>query len=320
MKVLATDGLSQPGINALKAAGFDVSTTKVAQEQLINFINEEKINVLLVRSATKVRKDVIDACPSLKIIGRAGVGMDNIDVEYAKKKGLKVINTPTASSSSVAELVFAHLFSGVRYLHDSNRNMPLSGDSMFKDLKKNYAGGTELRGKTLGIIGMGKIGHEVAKIALGIGMKVIASDDKVGETNITLNFYNDQVVSIPIKTEPVKDILKDSDFITLHVPAQKKPLIGKKEFEMMRQGAAIINTSRGGVVDEVALIAALESGKIRFAGLDVFEDEPTPAIRVLMEERISLSPHIGASTKEAQDRIGLELAEQIISILKGATA
>jgi len=320
MKVLATDGLSQSGINKLKDAGFDVSVTKVAQEQLISFINEENINVLLVRSATKVRKDLIDACSSLKIIGRAGVGMDNIDVDYARKKGLKVINTPTASSNSVAELVFAHLFSGVRYLHDSNRNMPLSGDSMFKDLKKNYAGGTELRGKTLGIIGMGKIGHEVAKIALGIGMKVIASDDHVGETMITLNFYNDQVVTIPIKTEPVKDILKDSDFITLHVPAQKKPLIGKKEFEMMKPGAAIINTSRGGVVDEVALIDALESGKVRFAGLDVFEEEPTPAIRVLMEERISLSPHIGASTNEAQDRIGIELADQIISLSKEETA
>lgn len=320
MKVLATNGLSESGINKLKNAGFEVSVTKVAQEQLIQFINDEKINILLVRSATQVKKDVIDACPGLKIIGRAGVGMDNIDVKYAIEKGLKVINTPTASSCSVAELVFAHLFSGVRYLHDSNRNMPLSGDSMFKDLKKNYAGGIELRGKTLGIIGMGKIGHEVAKIALGIGMKVIASDDTVGETKITLNFYNDQTVTIPIKTEPIKDILKDSDFITLHVPAQNKPLIGKNELEMMKQGAAIINTSRGGVLDEVALIDALESGKIRFAGLDVFEEEPTPAIRVLMEERISLSPHIGASTKEAQERIGLELADQIIAIQKELSA
>lgn len=319
MKILATDGLSQSGINKLKNAGFEVSVTKVAQEQLINFINEEKINVLLVRSATKVRKDVIDSCPSLKIIGRAGVGMDNIDVEYAKKKGLQVINTPAASSISVAELVFAHLFSGVRYLHDSNRNMPLSGDSMFKDLKKNYAGGTELRGKTLGIIGMGKIGQEVAKIALGIGMKVITNKRQKDEIEITLNFYDNQEMKISVKAVPLNEVLKKSDFITLHVPAQKKPLIGKKEFELMKQGAAVINTSRGGVVNEVALIDALESGKIRFAGLDVFEEEPTPAIRILMEERISLSPHIGASTNEAQDRIGVELAEQIISISKDQT-
>lgn len=319
MKVLANDGISQSGIDALENAGFEIIVTKVAQEQLKNYINEEKIDVLLVRSATEVRKDLIDACPSLKIIGRGGVGMDNIDVEYARKKGLKVINTPASSSGSVAELVFAHLFGGVRYLHDSNRIMPLSGDTQFKALKKNYSGGTELRGKTLGIIGLGRIGREVAKIALGIGMKVIASDDHVGESNITLDFYNDQVVTIPIKTEPVKDVIRDSDFITVHIPAQKEPVLGEKEFDMMKDGVGIINTSRGGLVDEVALVEALKNGKVAFAGLDVFENEPTPALQILMDQRISLTPHIGAATKEAQDRIGTELASQIISILKGET-
>lgn len=316
MKVLANDGISQSGISALEAAGFEVIVTKVAQEQLEKFLNEEKIDVLLVRSATTVRKDLINACPKLKIIGRGGVGMDNIDVDHALGKGIKVINTPAASSASVAELVFAHLLGGARYLHDSNRNMPLSGDTNFKSLKKNYSGGVELRGKTLGVIGMGKIGHEVTKIALGIGMKVIASDNKVGETNITLSFYNEQVVSIPIKTEPVEELIKHSDFITLHVPSQNEPIIGKEEFDKMKKGVAIINTSRGGVIDEVALIDALDSGKVSFAGLDVFENEPSPAIRVLMDQRISLSPHIGAATKEAQERIGTELAEQIIAHLK----
>lgn len=320
MKVLANDGISKSGVELLEKEGFEVIIKKVSQEQLANFINKEKINVLLVRSATEVRKNLIDSCPTLKIIGRGGVGMDNIDVEYAQKKGLSVINTPASSSSSVAELVFAHLFGGVRYLYDANRNMPLSGDSEFKKLKKSYSGGTELRGKTLGIIGMGRIGKEVAKIALGIGMKVIASDDNVGETDVTLEFYNDQVVKIPIKTEPVEGIIKHSDFITLHVPAQKKPLIGKKEFAKMKDGIGIINTSRGGVIDEVALIEALESGKVSFAGLDVFENEPSPAIKVLMDHRISLSPHIGAATGEAQERIGIELAEQIISILKTENA
>ncbi len=320
MKVLANDGISKSGIKALEEAGFEVIVTKVAQEQLANYLLEEEVDVILVRSATQVRKDLIDSCPNLKIIGRGGVGMDNIDVEYAKNKGLFVINTPAASSSSVAELVFAHLFSGVRYLHDSNRNMPLSGDTKFKDLKKNYAGGTEIRGKTLGIIGMGRIGREVAKIALGIGMNVIGSDSQDGETNIQLDFYNGQVVTIPIKTEHVDDLIKHSDFITLHVPAQKKPVIGKDEFKKMKDGVGIINTSRGGVVDEVALIDALESGKVAFAGLDVFENEPTPAVKILMDQRISLSPHIGAATSEAQERIGTELAEQIISLLKGANA
>ncbi|HSP39789.1 MAG TPA: D-2-hydroxyacid dehydrogenase [Gillisia sp.] len=320
MKILANDGISKSGVRALEDAGFKVIETRVAQEQLAKFLVEEDIDVILVRSATQVRKDLIDSCPNLKVIGRGGVGMDNIDVEYARNKGLFVINTPAASSSSVAELVFAHLFSGVRYLHDSNRNMPLSGDTKFKDLKKNYAGGSELRGKTLGIIGMGRIGHEVAKIALGIGMKVIGSDDKVGQIDIKLHFYNDQVVNIPIKTEPIEDLIKHSDFITLHVPAQNKPLIGKDEFKKMKDGVGIINTSRGGVVDEASLIDALESGKVSFAGLDVFVNEPTPAIKVLMDQRISLSPHIGAATSEAQERIGTELAEQIISLLKGETA
>ncbi|GHA31267.1 3-phosphoglycerate dehydrogenase [Salinimicrobium marinum] len=316
MKVLVNDPISQSGIKALEAAGFEVDSVKVAQEQLKSYINENDISVLLVRSATKVRKDLIDSCPSLKLIGRGGVGMDNIDVEYAKSKGIHVINTPAASSESVAELVFAHLFTGVRYLHDSNRNMPLEGDSRFKELKKSYARGSELRGKTIGIIGFGRIGRQVAKIALGLGMKVIASDQKEGEAEITLNFYNDQTITIPIRTEHVDQIIEHADFITLHVPAQKEPIIGKKEIERMKDGAAIINTSRGGVVNEVALIEALESGKLSFAGLDTFEQEPTPSIQVLMNSHVSLSPHIGASTVEAQERIGIELAEQIIHLLK----
>ncbi len=316
MKVLANDGISQSGVKALKKAGFEVITTKVAQEQLKNFINEEKVKVLLVRSATQVRKELIDACPSLKIIGRGGVGMDNIDVSYARSKNLKIINTPAASSGSVAELVFGHLFGGVRYLHDSNRNMPLSGDSHFKDLKKNYSAGTELRGKTLGIIGLGRIGTEVAKLALGVGMKVIASNKEVGEVAITLNFYNDQTITIPIKTEPVSELIKHADFITIHVPAQARAIIGRKEIEQMKDGVGIINTSRGGLINEDALLEALEKGKISFAGLDVYDNEPEPALKVLMNERISLTPHIGAATLEAQDRIGIELAEQIIELMK----
>lgn len=316
MKVLANDGVSQSGIDALEKAGFEVITTKVAQVQLVNFINENAVDVVLVRSATTVRKEVIDACPSLKIIGRGGVGMDNIDVDYARSKGIHVINTPAASSQSVAELVFAHLYGGVRFLHDSNRNMPLEGDTKFKALKKNYAKGLELRGKTLGVIGLGRIGQEVSKIAIGIGMKVIAADKFVDGHTIQIDFFDGQSVNFDIKTQPMEEVLKQSDFITLHIPAQKKYIIGKKEFDLMKKGAGIINAARGGVINEVALIDALESGKIAFAGLDTFEQEPNPAVQVLMNGRISLTPHIGAATNEAQDRIGTELASQIISILK----
>ena len=316
MKILANDGISQSGIDDLTAAGFEVLTTTVAQEQLVNFINSKNIVALLVRSATTVRQDLIDACPGLKIIGRGGVGMDNIDVGYAREKGLSVINTPAASSESVAELVFAHLFSGVRFLYDSNRSMPLEGEKKFKNLKKAYAKGTELRGKTLGVIGFGRIGQATAKMALGLGMKVIAFDPFMEKTTVSLSFFDGQTVDFEIKTVSKETVLKESDFITLHVPAQKDFVIGEAELDMMKEGAALINAARGGVVNEVALVAALDTNKLSFAGLDTFENEPTPAVQILMNSKISLTPHIGAATNQAQDRIGSELASQIISILK----
>jgi D-3-phosphoglycerate dehydrogenase len=315
MKILANDGISASGVEQLTQAGFEVITTNVAQEQLVQYINENQIVALLVRSATTARKDLIDACPSLKIIGRGGVGMDNIDLEYAREKGLSVINTPAASSLSVAELVFAHLFGCVRFLHDSNRNMPLEGESNFKGLKKAYAKGIELRGKTMGIIGFGRIGQEVAKIALGIGMKVVAADKFIDKANLDLSLFDGSSVSVTINTEEVDAVIKQSDFISLHVPAQKEYVIGSKEFGMMKDGAGIVNAARGGVIDEVALVAALDSNKLAFACLDTFENEPQPEIKLLMHPKISLTPHIGAATLEAQDRIGSELAAQIISIL-----
>ena len=315
MKILANDGISQSGIDMLTEAGFEVITTNVAQEQLVNFINDNKIVVLLVRSATTARKDLIDSCPGLKIIGRGGVGMDNIDVEYAREKGLSVINTPAASSSSVAELVFAHLFGGVRFLYDSNRNMPLEGESNFKGLKKAYAKGIELRGKTLGIIGFGRIGQEVAKIGLGLGMNVIATDKYIDVAEIKVSLFNETSLKVSIKTLSIDKVLEVSDFISLHVPAQKDYVIGSKELSMMKDNSAIINAARGGVIDEVALVSALDSNKLAFACLDTFENEPKPEIKLLMHPKISLTPHIGAATLEAQDRIGVELGQQIISIL-----
>lgn len=315
MKILANDGISQSGITALEANGFQVITTNVAQEQLINYINENDIVALLVRSATTARKDLIDACPSLKIIGRGGVGMDNIDVDYAREKGLHVINTPAASSASVAELVFAHLYGGVRFLHDSNRNMPLEGESNFKGLKKAYAKGVELRGKTLGIIGFGRIGQEVAKIGLGIGMNVIAADKFISNATVQVSLYNGSSLDVTIHTQPLDDVLENADFISLHVPAQKDYVIGTAEFNRMKKGAAIVNAARGGVIDEVALLKALDDEHLAFAALDTFEEEPKPAVQVLMHPKVSLTPHIGAATSEAQDRIGLELAEQIRAIL-----
>ena len=316
INILANDGISNSGIDALKKSGFNIITTNVAQEQLENYINKENISVILVRSATTVRKDLIDNCPGIKIIGRGGVGMDNIDVEYARSKNIHVINTPAASSASVAELVFAHLYGGVRFLHESNRSMPLEGDSNFKKLKKAFAKGVELRGKTIGIIGFGRIGRETAKIALGIGMNVIAYDKFLESADIKLEFMDNKTIDFNIKISKFDDLLKASDFISLHVPAQKNYVIDKSEFNKMKDGVGIINAARGGVINEVELVSAIEYGKVAFAGLDTFENEPKPEIQLLMNSKLSLTPHIGAATNEAQDRIGLELAEQISNLLK----
>ena len=312
IKILANDGISKSAIESLTKNGFSITTVHVAQENLIKTINKEKYDVLLVRSATKVRKELIDSCSNLKIIGRGGVGMDNIDVNYAKEKGIHVINTPASSSSSVAELVFAHLFGMVRFLFDSNRKMPLYGDTDFKELKKSYTKASELMGKTIGIIGFGRIGQEVARRAIGLGMHVLAHDKFNKEANITLNFFNGEKKSFTIETDSMKKVLENSDFVTIHVPKDgDNPVIGAEEIGMMKTGAGIINTSRGGLIDETALMFSLDKGKLAYAGLDVFENEPNPSTHLLMHNAISLTPHIGAATLEAQDRIGTELAEQI---------
>ena len=309
-KILANDGIIASAKQILTDKGYHVIDQGVDQDRLNDYINENHIDVLLVRSNTKVRKDTIDACPSLKLIGRGGVGIDNIDHKYAEEKGVKVFNTPSASSVSVAELVFAHLFGMVRFLHLSNRQMPLDGDKKFKTLKKSYSDGVELRGKTLGIIGMGRIGIEVAKIAIGIGMQVITH---TLEDEICFDIELQGGHKVPYRFVPIdlEDVLQKADFLTLHVPSISKSLITKKEIAMMKRGVGIVNASRGGLINEKDLAEALSTGQVAYAGLDVFENEPTPAVSLLMNDKLSLSPHIGASTGEAQERIGAEIVENI---------
>lgn len=309
-KLLANDGIDPIGKAILEKAGFTVDTQTVPQEQLAEAL--QNYDALTVRSATKVRKELLDACPNLKLIGRGGVGMDNIDVEYARSKGLAVVNTPAASSLSVAELVFAHLFTGVRFLQDANRAMPSKGATQFNELKKAYAKGIELRGKTIGIIGFGRIGKETAKIALGLGMDVLAYDFSPIPESLPIVFSGGIAVNLPVKGVDLNTLIAESDFISLHVPFSDKPILGAAEFAKMKNGAALVNCSRGGTVDETALLDALNSGKLAFAGLDVFDNEPTPRQDLLSHPKISLSPHIGASTNEAQERIGTELAQLII--------
>jgi D-3-phosphoglycerate dehydrogenase len=314
-KILANDGIDAAGKALLEKAGFTVVTEKVEQDKIASEINDKGYAAITVRSASKVRKDIIDACPNLKVIGRGGVGMDNIDVDYARSKGINVINTPAASSNSVAELVFAHLFNAARFLYDSNRQMPNSGEDKFDDLKKKYAKGIELRGKTIGIVGFGRIGQTVAKMGLGLGMKVLAFDPFVTEAKIDIEIDgNEKAVSVSIKTVGMDKVIQNSDYITFHVPGGK--LITRHELASMKNGVILVNTARGGVINEDDLLEALNSGKVAHACLDVFENEPRPSIAILKHPKISLTPHIGAATNEAQERIGIELAEKLIEALK----
>jgi D-3-phosphoglycerate dehydrogenase / 2-oxoglutarate reductase len=308
VKILVNDGIEADGKLLLEEAGYEVNTNSVAQEDLPKVL--PSYNAIVVRSATQVRKELIDACPNLKVIARGGVGTDNIDVEYAKSKGIQIITTPAASSQSVAELAMGHLFSLARFMHRSNREMATGN---FKKLKSAYAEGIELKGKTIGIIGFGRIGQELARMALAMGMKVMPSDPFISSTDLTIDIYNTKL-SVTLPSYPLAEILKNCDFISVHTPSVGKPLIGKEEMAAMKTGAFIINCARGGVIDEDALLEALESGQIGGAGLDTFIGEPNPRPELLNHPNVSVSPHIGAATKEAQAKIGLELADKIIAV------
>ncbi len=312
IKILANDGIHPDGKTLLEEANYQVDIEKVPQEKLKEVLPE--YDVIIVRSATKVRKDLIDACPNLKVIARGGVGLDNIDVAYAKEKGIEVYNTPAASSQAVAELVFTHMLNMARSVSKANRELVKDGAD-FKGLKKAYAGGIQLSGKTLGIVGFGRIGQEVARIGLGMGMNVLPTDPAVDEADIALNLYHSDEVNISVKlvTTDFETVLEKSDFITFHVPNIGRSLIGAQEIQKMKDGAFIVNTARGGMADEKAVLDALNSGKLGGAGLDVFENEPTPMKALLQHQNVSVTPHIGAATHEAQANIGLELADKILA-------
>jgi D-3-phosphoglycerate dehydrogenase len=314
IRILANDGISDDGKLLMEEAGYEVITKKVPQNELCDVIGN--YDVLLVRSATKVTAEVITAGTNLKMIGRGGVGLDNIDVEFAESKGIIVFNTPAASSQAVAELAFGHMFNLARFMHQANRKMALNGTTTFDTLKKDYGSGIQLRGKSLGIIGFGRIGQEVARIGLALGMNVLPTDLMINEANIDINiFANEKVtMNIHVPTVPYKEVLAKSDFISLHIPfGGGKPLIGAEEIASMKKGVYLINTARGGAIDEAALLAALGSGQVAGAGLDVFENEPTPKAEILAHPNISLTPHIGAATLEAQANIGLEIADKLIA-------
>lgn len=301
MKVLVSDGIEAAGKKILEDAGHEVTIQYFEPAELIEKIKD--YNAIIVRSATKVRQDAIDAGINLKCIARAGVGVDNIDVEYAKTKGIPVLNTPGASAISVAELSIAHMMAAGRFIFKSKMEMA-SG----KWPKKDYSKGREVTGKTLGLIGIGNIGRETAKRALGLGMNVIAYDPFI------------KSIEMDVKLVEKDELLANADYISLHVPFIKSegPVLTKAEFDKMKDGVVIINCARGGVVKESDLLDALNSGKVSFAAMDVFENEPpTEAQKSLIEHpNTSITPHIGASTNEAQLRVGVEIAEKVVDALK----
>jgi D-3-phosphoglycerate dehydrogenase len=316
MKILATDGLSGIGVQLLENAGHEVIKKKVAQNQLSNYITTNEFDGVLVKRSTPLTKAILSESPTLKFIGNCDIISTHIDVEFAEQKGLSVFQAITASSTSIAELTIGHLLSCVRHLKDSNREMPLEGDSKFENLRHSYSAGTEVEGKTLGIIGFGNVGQEVAKKAIGLGMKVLYYDKNEEHVEITLDFYDQQTVKFNLSSSPLKEVLSTSDFVSLHVTTkQKNYFIGAKELKEMKPTAGLINTSYFKAIDEVALVKSLESNELRFAALDVFEDEPQPPIQLLMNPKLSLSPNIGGATQETQDRIAIELANQILSYL-----
>ena len=296
MKVLITDGISKEGLEILKKNNHDITEQFYKPEELIKVIPE--YDGIIVRSATKVRKDAIDAGKNLKLIARAGTGIDNIDHEYARSKGIQVLNAPGENSASAAELVIAHMFALARFIPQANITMRKGEWN-----KKKYKG-IELAGKTLGIIGFGRIGQIVAKMALGLGMKILVNDVAKAETALDVQYVEKE------------QLLKESDFISLHIPKLDKAMIGEAELKMMKNSAYLINDSRGNAIDETSLIAALDNDEIAGAGLDVFIPEPPTNTELINHPKISVTPHIGAATKEAQIRVGIHIANKVVSAFK----
>ena len=315
MKVLALEGLSSKAIEILNASNFEVKIVKVAQDQLENYISDNAFDVVILGNSNEVQQELIDACPSLKILGIYNSNTDHIDIQYAEDNGIQIISPSEGTANAIAELVFAHLFGMSRFLHQSNREMPLEGDMNFNLLHRSFSDGVELRGKTLGIIGFDTIGREVAKLALGLGMKVIASHNQTNDTIVNVSFYNGQFINIEVETDTVPEVLKQADFITIHTENTDSQILGEKEFDTLKKGVGIVNISHSGAIDEIALVKAIEAKTVQFAGLDFFENQPTPEIQLLMNPDLSLTPNIGTKTMEAEERISVELANKIVKAL-----
>ncbi|GAB6101230.1 hydroxyacid dehydrogenase [Thermococcus atlanticus] len=304
MRVLVAAPLHEKAFEVLRNAGFEVLYEEYPdEERLVELVGD--VEAVIVRSKPKVTRKVIEAAPKLRVIGRAGVGLDNIDLEAAKERGIEVVNSPGASSRSVAELALALMFNVARKIAFADRRMR---EGVWA---KKQCLGMELEGKTLGIVGFGRIGYQIAKIAKAMGMNLLLYDPYPNE---------ERAREVGGKFVELEELLKESDVITLHVPLLDSTyhLINEERLKLMKPTAILINAARGPIVDTDALVKALREGWIAGAALDVFEEEPLPKGHPLTElDNVVLTPHIGASTVEAQMRAGVQVAEQIVEILKG---
>ena len=306
--ILVNDSFHSGGLKLLESKGFSLFKGNYEGEELVRFINENNISILLVRSATKVSRKVIEACNTLKYIGRGGVGMDNVDETACKEKGIMAFNTPVGSTTAVAEMVFAHLLSLYRFISPSN-HLIKEDISKVKSLKKEFSHGQELKGKTIGIWGTGRIGTEVARLALSFGMNVLAYHKSNSEMSVEFEIRGKKMeVIIPISS--LDEFLQDSDIISLHIPHHDSAVITANVISKMKSGVVFLNTSRSSNVDEEALLKAIESGKISKAGLDVFSSKLNSEL--LKHPNVSVTPHLGASTVEGQEKISMELARKIL--------
>ncbi len=312
MKILGTN-LTLKAKEILKNAQMEIIEEQVSQSKLINFVEEHFIEGIIFDTLEHFNSDIIDACPHIKLIAFKEEIEENSDIQFAKDQGIHIIDIQESTATSKAELCIAHLTGMVRFLHQSNREMPLEGDMNFENLHHNFIG-TELKGKTLGIIGINSVCKELVRISIGLGMKPLITDHEPKNLSVPVEFFDGQTIDFQLEYSDFNELISQSDFLIINTSGNGVYIIDDYHFEKMKKGVGIISISKGGV-NEIALINAIENKKVMFAGLDVFENQPNPEIQLLMNPELSLSPNLSSQTYEAQIKISEELANAIVDVM-----
>lgn len=316
MKILANDGLHEKAINLLESKGFEVIMTKVAQEQVANYINKNNIEILIISKATRVDEKLINNTNNLKAVAKLSDDFEDIDLVASKKQKIKLFKANHATIQSKAEIIIAHLLTGAKQLHQTNRELPLEGDTNFKELHKYFSQGHEIKGKTIGLIGIDEIGIAVAKLAIGLGMNVIYYHPTKQSITFEINILNLHKIKINLNSIDKEIVLQSADYISIHLEEEQSYIIDEKAFGLLKKGVGLVNIQRGKIIDEVALIDALNDNSLSFAGLDAFENQPFPEIQLLMHPKISMSPNIASNNENTEEKIGMEVANLLIENFK----